>query len=68
MADQLGSPAIARLLGVSVEKLIGGDARPAAKRGPAQKLQELERITRLATAQQCFVMQMNDTVLAQASR
>jgi transcriptional regulator with XRE-family HTH domain len=62
-------PAIARLLGVSVEALIGEEAKTTTKRGPAPKLQQqMERITRLPKAQQHFVMQMIDTVLAQASR
>ena len=58
-------PRIAKLLGVSVEELIGEDPKPA-KRGPAPKLQQqLERITRLPKTQQRFVMQMIDTVLQQ---
>jgi len=61
-------PALAHALAVTVENLIGEEAKPA-KRGPAPKLQQqLERITRLPKAQQRFVMQMIDTVLAQASR
>ena len=44
------------------------DAAPA-KRGPAPKLlQQMERIQRLPKAQQRFVMQMIDTVLAQQDR
>jgi len=43
-------------------------AKPG-KRGPAPKLQQqLERITHLPKAQQRFVMQVIDSVLAQASR
>jgi transcriptional regulator with XRE-family HTH domain len=62
-------PAIAKTLGVSVEELIGDEPKTAAKRGPAPKLQQqMERITRLPKAQQRFVMQMLDTVLAQADR
>lgn len=61
-------PRIAKLLGVSVEELIGEDPKPA-KRGPAPKLQQqLERITRLPKTQQRFVMQVIDSVIAQASR
>jgi transcriptional regulator with XRE-family HTH domain len=61
-------PAAARLLGVSVEELLG--LRPEnGKRGPAPKLQQqLERISRLPRAKQRFVMDMLDTVLSQASR
>ena len=61
-------PTVARLLGVSVEELIGQPVRPG-KRGPTPKLQrQIERITELPKSQQKFVMQMLDTVLAQASR
>jgi len=61
-------PKIAKLLGVSVEELIGEEAKPG-KRGPAPKLQQqLERITRLPKTQQRFVMQVIDSVIAQASR
>ena len=61
-------PKIARLLGVSVEELIGEEAKPG-KRGPAPKLQQqLERITRLPKTQQRFVMQVIDSVIAQAGR
>jgi transcriptional regulator with XRE-family HTH domain len=61
-------PEAARLLGVSVEELLG--LRPEnGKRGPAPKLQQqLERISRLPRAKQRFVMDMLDTVLSQASR
>jgi len=62
-------PSIATALAVPVEELIGqGEARPA-KRGPALKLQQqIERIGQLPKAKQRFVMEMLDTVLAQASR
>lgn len=61
-------PTLARALATTVEDLIGEEPKPV-KRGPAPKLQQqLERITRLPKAQQRFVMQMLDTVLAQASR
>jgi len=62
-------PTLARSLGVSLEELLGEDAGAAKRRGPAPKLQQqIERITQLPRAQQRFVMQMLDTVLAQASR
>jgi transcriptional regulator with XRE-family HTH domain len=52
-------------LAVSIEELLG--TQPAAKnRGQAPK--QIERIQRLPKAQQRFVMQMLDTVLAQADR
>ncbi len=61
-------PAIARALAVSIEELIGEDSKPG-KRGPTPQLQQqLNRITQLSKTQQKFVMQMIDTVLAQAGR
>ncbi len=61
-------PAIAKLLSVSVEELLGEENRSTAKRGPAPKLQQqVERITRLSKTQQRFVMQVIDSVIAQAS-
>lgn len=61
-------PNLAHALAVSIEELIGHEAKPA-KRGPAPKLQQqLERISRLPRAQQRFVMQMLDTVIQQAGR
>lgn len=63
-------PILARTLGVGLEELIGGQSHVAAKkRGPAPKLQQhMERISQLPKTQQRFVMQMLETVLAQASR
>jgi hypothetical protein len=61
-------PPTARALGVSIEALMGEQA-PPARRGPTPKLlQQVERIQRLPKAQQRFVMQMIDTVLAQQGR
>lgn len=61
-------PRLARVLGVSLEALIGED-EPPARRGPTPKLQQqMERISQLPKSQQRFVMQMLDTVIAQASR
>jgi len=62
-------PVIARALHVSIEELIGNDARRNSKRGPASRLQQqLDQISQLPRAQQKFVSQMLDTVLQQASR
>jgi len=62
-------PTLARSLGVSLEELLGDDAGAAKKRGPVPKLQQqIERIQQLPRTQQRFVMQMLDTVIAQASR
>lgn len=62
-------PTLAKLLGVSIEELIGGHGKRGAKRGPASRLQQqLEQVSQLPRAQQKFVSQMLDTVLQQASR
>jgi transcriptional regulator with XRE-family HTH domain len=62
-------PQIAETLTVSLEELIGKKDVQPAKRGPAPKLQQqIERIQRLPRAKQRFVIEMLDTVLAQASR
>src|SRR3979411_1699038 len=63
-------PVIARYLGVSIEELIGEPPSAASrKRGPTPKIQpQLARIQRRPKAQQRFVMQMSDTVLAQQGR
>ncbi len=61
-------PGLAHALGVPIEGLLGV-ANGAAKRGPAPKLQrQLERVSQLPKPQQRFVMQMLDTVFAQAGR
>jgi transcriptional regulator with XRE-family HTH domain len=64
-------PALARLLEVSVEELVGEPTTPKkpAKRGPAPKLQQqMERISRLPRSKQRFVVEMLDTVLQQAGQ
>ena len=62
-------PQLARLLSVTVEELLGDNGTATRKRGPAPMLQrQIERIQQLPRTQQKFVMQMLDTVLAQASR
>jgi len=61
-------PALARVLGVSIEALIGEEEKPA-KRGPAPKLQRhLERIGALPKPKQRAVMEVLEAVLAQAGR
>ncbi len=61
-------PVLARMLGVSVEELIGEEAK-ASKRGPSPKIQQqLERIAQLPRARQQIVMQMLDGVLQQQTR
>lgn len=62
-------PAIAKRLGVAVEALLGDDSKAVAKRGPVPKLQQqMDRITQLPRARQQFVMEVIESVLAQASR
>ncbi len=62
-------PTVARVLGVSIEELIGEGRRAPGKRGPAPKLQQqLEQLTRLPKAKQRFVSEMLDSVLAQTGR
>jgi hypothetical protein len=52
-----------------LSSILGSERAIAAKQGPAPKLlQQMERIQRLPRAQQRFVMQMIDTVLAQQDR
>jgi hypothetical protein len=64
-------PGLARALGVMVETLIDdAPASPPAqartRRGPPSRLeQQLDAVIRLPKAQQKFVLQMLDTVLAQ---
>ena len=61
-------PALARALGCTVETLVGEKAA-TVRRGPAPKLQQhLERINQFPKPQQRFVMQVLESVLAQASR
>lgn len=63
-------PTLANILLVSVEELIGQPVKAAkGKRGPTPKLaQHMERISQLPKPKQRFVMEMLETVLAQASR
>lgn len=61
-------PAMARVLGVSIEGLIGEQEQPA-RRGPSPKLQRhLERISALPKPKQRAVMEVLEAVLAQANR
>ncbi len=61
-------PVIAKLLGVSLEELIGEPLKPG-KRGPTPKLQQqMERLHQMPKAQQKFVIKMLEGVLSQAGR
>jgi transcriptional regulator with XRE-family HTH domain len=69
---RIGVSVLARLgeiFGVSVETLIGAESRSAARRGPAPKLaQQMARISRLPRPKQRFVVEVIESVLAQAAR
>lgn len=61
-------PKLAKLLDLSFDELLVGQPtiRVPGKRGPASHLeQQIARVSQLPKAQQKFVMQMLDTVLAQ---
>lgn len=61
-------PRLAGLLDLSLDELLMGEPsiRLPGKRGPASRLeQQIARVSELPKAQQKFVMQMLDTVLAQ---
>ena len=61
---------LARALAVSLEELVDQDAhKPKGKRGPVTKLQQqLDTISALPKPKQRFVMQVLETVLAEANR
>ena len=72
-------PALARMLTLSLDELMGqplssgtakaGAQRRGAKRGPISRLhQQIDAIVQLPKAKQQFVSQMLDTVLDQATR
>jgi transcriptional regulator with XRE-family HTH domain len=62
-------PVVARLLEVPLDELFGEERKPArGKRGPASQLERsIERISELPKQKQRFVIEMLETVLAQAS-
>ena len=60
---------LAKALGASLGELLGETNATTKKRGPAPKWQQqIETIAQLPKAQQRFVAQVLDTVLAQAGR
>ncbi|GAB7541664.1 helix-turn-helix domain-containing protein [Cupriavidus sp. 8B] len=62
-------PVVARTLSVSLEELFGEGNSAQRKRGPVPKWQQhIESISQLPKAQQKFVSQMLETVLAQHAR
>jgi transcriptional regulator with XRE-family HTH domain len=62
-------PALAQALRVQTDALLGNETKTRSKRGPAPKWQQqIEAIAQLPKAQQRFVSQVLDSVLAQANR
>ncbi|MBA3487736.1 MAG: helix-turn-helix transcriptional regulator [Lysobacter sp.] len=65
-------PPLAKALDVSIEELIGKDAKAGktlGKRGPAPKIQQqLERVSALPKAKQRVISEVLDSMLAQAGR
>lgn len=60
-------PQLARDLGMTLDELMGENQLHRAKPGPASKLQQqIDRISQLPKTKQRFVMEMLDTVIAQA--
>ena len=61
--------ALAQALKVQIDVLLGGTPKVQSRRGPASQLQRsIERISELPKPKQRFVIEMLETVLAQASR
>lgn len=62
-------PVVAKVLNVSLDELFGAAVRgPRGKRGPASQLERsIERISELPKQKQRFVIEMLETVLAQAN-
>ena len=62
-------PVLAQVLGLTTEELLGQNIEKASnKRGPTPRLQQqIDRISQLPKPKQRFVMEMLDTVIAQAS-
>ena len=62
-------PSLAQALKVQTDALLGNETKTRSKRGPASQLQRsIERISELPKPKQRFVIEMLETVLAQASR
>jgi len=60
---------LARVLGLTLEELLGEEAKPQAKRGPTSRLdQQFECIRQLPRTKQAYVMEVLDAVIDQASR
>lgn len=62
-------PTLAQVLGTTIEELIGQPVARAGKRGPAPRLQQqLERLSALPKPKQRAVMEVLESMLAQAAR
>lgn len=61
-------PSLAQALKVQTDALLGNETKTRSKRGPSQLQRSIERISELPKPKQRFVMEMLETVLAQASR
>lgn len=62
-------PPLAQALKVQIDALLGNETKSHSKRGPMPKWQQqIEAIAQLPRAQQRFVSQILDTILAQAQR
>ena len=60
-------PVLAQLFAISVDELLGVQAKNG-KRGPTPKLlKQVEQVSRLPKSKQRFVIEMIDTVIKQAS-
>lgn len=62
-------PQLSQALKVQTDALLGNETKTRSKRGPTPKWQlQIEAIAQLPKAQQRFVSQVLDTVLAQTGR
>ena len=61
-------PILGQILNLTPDELLGFGAKPKLKRGPASRLdRQIDCIRQLPRTKQTFVMEMLDTVIAQAS-
>lgn len=62
-------PSLAQVLKEQTDALLGNETKTRSKRGPDSQMQRnIERISELPKPKQRFVMEMLETVLAQANR
>ncbi len=61
-------PLLAQMLGLTVDELLGQEAKSKGKRGPTPRLQQqIDRISQLPKTKQLFVMEMLEMVIAQTA-